>query len=50
MTNALRGFFLEFQLSEGIVVEVPHRVLTLFHQYKLAFANHAMDAYRMLTI
>ncbi len=39
MTKALRGFFLEFQLSEGIVVEVAHRVLTLFSQYKLAFAK-----------
>ena len=39
MTKALRGFFLEFQLSEGIVVEVAHRVLIVFYLYKLAFAE-----------
>ena len=39
MTNALRGFVLEFQLSKGIVVEVSHRVLIVFSEYKLAFAK-----------
>ena len=38
MTNALRGVFLEFQLSEGIVVKVAQRVLSVFCLYKLAFA------------
>ena len=39
MAKALRGFVLEFQLSKGIVVEVPHRVITVFSQYKVAFAK-----------
>ena len=39
MAEALRGFFGEFELSKGIVVEVPHRFLTVFSQHKLAFVN-----------
>ena len=35
----MQGFLGEFQLSKGIVVEVPHRVLTMFSLHKLAFAK-----------
>ena len=39
MTNALRGFFGKYQLPKATVVEMPHRGLSVFYQYELAFVK-----------
>ena len=37
--NFIASVFLTFQLSKGTIFEMPHRVLTVFSLYKLAFLN-----------
>ena len=38
--NFIESVFLTFQLSKGTIFdEMPHRVLTVFSRYKLAFLN-----------
>ena len=37
--NFIGSVFLTFQLSKGTIFEMPHCVLTVFSQYKLAFLN-----------
>ena len=37
--NFIASVFLTFQLSKGTICAMPHRVLTVFSQYKLAFVQ-----------
>ena len=39
MTNGLRGFWGEFKLSNGLIVEVSLPVYIVRSQYKLAFVK-----------